>query len=47
MGFVVNVILIHGVEVGMKLFNPGPVLDRRAYIITRLLASAVIGSDLL
>ena len=48
-GFVVDVVLIHGIVMGVKLFDSGPILDRRTLIFTRLLivAPAVIDSYLL
>ena len=46
-GFVVNVVLIHRVEMGVKLLDPGSILDRRTDIIARFLVVIVASADLL
>ena len=42
-----NVVLIHRVKMGVKLLDPGSILDRRTDIIARLLVVIVASADLL
>ena len=42
-----NVVLIHRVEMGVKLLDPRSILDRRANIIARFLVVIVASADLL
>ena len=46
-GFVVNVVLIHGVKMGVKLLDSRSILDRRADIIARFLVVIVASVNLL
>ena len=42
-----NVVLIHGVEMGVKLLDPGSILDRGTDVIARFLVVIVASADLL